>query len=72
MSRPKKSIKLWTDAELDDAIKEAVERVPMFWLIMRGVDAYMERRLRREDTARAEMFRKFDEEFTEENCWGDN
>lgn len=72
MTRPKKPIEQWQDDELDSAIKEAAEKVPGFWLIMRGVDAYMERRSRRIANARAEEARRIDAEFHEDNLWGNS
>jgi hypothetical protein len=38
----------WSSLQLDAAIDHAVETIPDFWTIMRGVDAYMERRRRKE------------------------
>lgn len=38
----------YTSEELDYAIQQAVDRVPEFWTCMKGVDAYMEKRKRKE------------------------
>lgn len=46
--RPVPRIVDHTDVELDLAIAVAVDKIPGFWKIMHGVDAYMERRRRRE------------------------
>src|SRR4051812_22898732 len=45
---PFKRIGEYTDGELNMAVQVATEAVPQFWIIMRGVDAYIERRRRRQ------------------------
>lgn len=37
-----------TDEELERAIKRAARVVPFFWILVHGIDAFMERRRRRE------------------------
>lgn len=43
-----KKIEEHTNGELTVAIERAVTVFPLFWIIMHGVDAYLERRKRRE------------------------
>lgn len=45
--RPKR-IEEYTDEELNHAIQSAKDTIPGFWTIMRGVDAYLERRKRKQ------------------------
>jgi hypothetical protein len=53
---PKKRIEQHTDTELDIAIAAAVTKFGNdFWLMLHGIDAYMERRKRRDDRAQASI-----------------
>lgn len=69
LPRRKKSkrIEAHTDKELDAAIQQAVDKVPEFWTIMHGVDAYMQRRKRRDQ-------RRHERNFVEEEAdpWGNS
>jgi hypothetical protein len=54
-------IEEYTDDELEAAICTA-SSIPGFWAIMRGVDAYLERRKRREANREAVLFARFHQE----------
>lgn len=74
-SAHRKLISEYSPAELDAAISEA-EKVPAFWIIMKGVDAYLERRRRRTRRARElsheRLRRVLDDEMGRERSWGDS
>jgi hypothetical protein len=53
----------YTPAELDAVIEMAVLQVPRFWVLLRGIDAYFERRRRRKTADHMP--------FTEERTWPD-
>lgn len=37
----------YTDKELDEAVDEAKAKVPYFYILLKGIDAYFERRKRK-------------------------
>lgn len=47
------TIRKHTDEQLEEAIERAVKLIPDFYIILHGVDAYMERRRRRARLGRA-------------------
>lgn len=45
-----KKIVEYTSEELDAAVRDAEGRIPDFYVILKGVDAYFERRKRKENS----------------------
>lgn len=68
----KKPIGSYTDKELNIAIADAEKLIPNFWVIMRGVDAYMERRERRRGAAQQRDYDYAMASFNAEKSWGDS
>ena len=48
-----------TDDQLETAISEAVQRHPDFYVLLHGIDAYMERRRRRGATIKQRLRREW-------------
>jgi hypothetical protein len=70
-----KWIKKHTDAELDAAVNQAAaEFGERFWVLLHGIDAYMERRSRRVAAHEEKVRQRFRSEIEEElaDPWGDS
>ena len=71
-----KRIEAHTDEELDVAVRLAVSHCKLhelnFWLILHGVDAYMQRRGRRDARRTAEMHPQIMSEISADEAWGDD
>lgn len=57
-----------TDEQLETAIEAATKKCPEFFVLLHGIDAYMERRRRRMRAAKER--RKTQLVFDNENLWG--
>jgi len=67
-----KRIDRHTDEELDDAVEKARRRLGEdFWTLLHGVDAYQERRRRRDESRRARRDMRLKHDLEDAN-WGDD
>ena len=72
MTNRKKPIETYTDAELDEAIDHASWRIPLFYVLLNGIDAYFERRKRRKYRANRAVDEACAEEFMRDQIWGNS
>jgi len=64
---PVKRIINYTREELDEAVQRAENVVPNFWVVLNGIDAYIERRRRKRLYAKARDQKKIDQIIREES-----
>lgn len=63
-----------TDAQLDEAIETAQRKIPDFYVLLHGIDAYMERRKRRTRRREDRKFAEFERAvggWAHDTNWGD-